>query len=672
MLVLGLHGGYVRETEDLGPGFGSHDAAAVLVRDGEIIAAIEEERLSRLKHSNAFPVEAIRFCLREAGAGWSDVDRITLNVSQQSLDYHRALQSLRTPGERIVTAREAIASLFQETFGVDVADKLRFCHHHLAHAASAYYASGFDRALVVTLDGDGDDLCGMVLVANDGRLHPIKEYSDQISLGNWYSSLINVLGYTRFDEYKVMGLAPLGNPLKYAALFKNFYRLLPGGEYEITPIVEHVYHLEREGLIENTRRKGTPFTEMHRDFAAALQAALEDIGLHIVRHFQRQTGMDKLCLAGGVVHNCSLNGKILYTGLFRKVFAQPAAHDAGTALGAAWMVLREEGREAVRHEPMRHVFFGTEIGGPEEIARTLETWRGFLDFEKLEDVEARTARLLADGSVVGWIQGRSEFGPRALGNRSILADPRPASNKDLVNRMVKKREGYRPFAPSVCAENAGEFFETAPEQADFPFMIFVLNVLPQRQAELGAITHADGTARVHTVDRSVNPRYWRLLREFGGLTGIPMLLNTSFNNNAEPIVDSAEDAIACYLTTGLHYLVIGDYLVRKRDLGPSDPRYLELAPTLRLNRKLVRRAALNGQNAISPFTIECTANDFFCESKVHISEDLFRILLAADGCRSAAALMADAGVPEERKGALAGELVDLWGRRVVVLRPAAT
>jgi carbamoyltransferase len=409
---------------------------------------------------------------------------------------------------------------------------------------------------------------------------------------------------------------------------------------------------------------------MHRDFAAALQAALEDISLHIVRHFQRHTGMDKLCLAGGVAHNCSLNGKILYTGLFRKMFVQPAAHDAGTALGAAWMVLREEGREAAR-EPMLHVFFGTEIGGSQEIARALETWRSFLDFEKPEDVEAQTARLLADGSVVGWVQGRSEFGPRALGNRSILADPRPAANKDLVNRMVKKREGYRPFAPSVCAESVCEFFETVPEQLDFPFMIFVLNVLPHRQAELGAITHADGTARVHTVDQSVNPRYWRLIREFGNLTGIPILLNTSFNNNAEPIVDSVEDAIVCYLTTGLHYLVIGDYLIRKRELSPSDPRYLELAPALRPNRKLVRRASLNGQTATGPFTIECTANDFFCESKVHISEDLFRVLLAADGRRSAAALMTEVGIPEERRGALAKELVDLWGRRVTVLRPTA-
>jgi carbamoyltransferase len=672
MLVLGIHGGQARETEDLGPGFGAHDAAAVLVRDNEILAAIEEERITRLKHTNAFPGEAIRFCLRQAGVGWDEVDRVALNVSEQTLDYHAALGALGTPGERISAAREILAARFSEAFGVDVADRLRFCHHHMAHAVSAYFASGFDRSLVVTLDGDGDGLSGMVLVADNGRLHKLKEYSDQISLGNWYSSLINVLGYTRFDEYKVMGLAPLGNPERFAALFRSLYRLLPGGEYEIAPIAEHVYHLQREGLVDNTRKKGAPFNQMHKDFAAALQATLEDIGLHIARHFQRQTAMDKLCLAGGVAHNCSMNGKILYSGLFRKMFVQPAAHDAGSALGAAWMVLGDEGGMVCRR-PMRHLYLGSDIQGPDEIGRTLDGWRSLVDFERLEDIEAHSALLLAEGAVIGWVQGRSEFGPRALGNRSILADPRPAENKDLINRMVKKREGYRPFAPSVCEENAGEFFETLPEQADFPFMIFVLNVRSQWQTPLGAITHTDGTARVHTVAQSVNPRYWKLLRAFGDRTGVPMLLNTSFNNNAEPIVDSVEDAVTCYLTTGLHYCVIGDYLVRKRELGPTDLRYLELAPALRPHRKLVRRVERDGdgRGLRGRFAIECTANDFFCESKVQVSRDLFQLLLAADGLRSAASLLDEQGLPLERREAIIGELVDLWSRRAVVLRPAA-
>lgn len=669
MLVLGIHGGGQRDEEDHAAGFTSHDAAAVLLRDGEIVAAIEEERLSRLKHSNSFPVEAIGFCLSQAGVGLSDVDWIALNLSEQTLDLQYALEALSRPGGQITSAREAIGSLFEKAFAIDVSAKLRFCQHHVAHAASAYYASRFDRALVVILDGDGEGLSGMVLAAENGALRPLMEYPEQKSLGNWYTSLINVLGYTRFDEYKVMGLAPLGNPQTYARMFKSFYRLLPGGDYEIEPITKHFYHLQREGLIEGMRRKGDPFTQRHKDFAAALQAALEDIGLHIVRHFQRQTGMDRLCLAGGVTHNCSLNGKILYTKLFRKIFAQPAAHDAGTALGAAWMVFTEEGRQPGR-EAMQHVYLGTHVGDTDEIGRALEAWSDFLEIEKVEDVEARTARLLADGAVVGWVQGQSEFGPRALGNRSILADPRPASNKDLINRMVKKREGYRPFAPSVCEESVGEYFETLPEQTDYPFMIFVLNVRPERRAGLGAITHADGTARVHTVSRDVNPRYWRLLREFAGLTGLPILLNTSFNNNAEPIVDSAEDAIACYLTTGLHWLVIGNYMARKRDLSPTDAVHSRLAPGLRRNRKLVRRAALNGDSSAARFGIECTANDFFCESRVSVAEDLFHLLMAADGRRSVASLAVELGITGDRRETLTRELVDLWGRRVIVLRPA--
>lgn len=670
MLVLGIHGGQIGDDEDQGPGFTSHDAAAVLVRDGEIAAAIEEERLTRLKHSNSFPVEAIRFCLAQAGAGWGDLDWIALNLSEQTLDLQYALAALNLVGGRISSARTAIGALFTRHFGVDVAARLRFCQHHLTHAASAYFASRFDRALIVTLDGDGEDRCGMVLAAEHGRLRPIMEYPEQKSLGNWYTALIKVLGYTRFDEYKVMGLAPLGDPRTYARMFKSFYRLLPGGDYELEPMTKHLYHLQREGLVAGMRGKGAPFTQMHKDFAAALQEALEDVALHIVRHFQRQTGMDQLCLAGGVVHNCSMNGKILRTGLFRKVFAQPAAHDAGTALGAAWMVLKEEGREPGR-EPMRHVFLGTDVGSAAAIGRALAGWEDFLEFEQADDVEARTARLLAGGAVVGWVQGRSEFGPRALGNRSILADPRPAANKDLINRMVKKREGYRPFAPSVCEESVSEFFETPPEQTDFPFMIFVLAVRAEKRAELGAITHVDGTARVHTVARDVNPRYWRLLREFAALTGLPILLNTSFNNNAEPIVDSAADAIACFLTTGLHWLVIGDYIARKRDLAPADLSHLTLAPELRRNRKLVRRAPLDGDAGAWRFAIECTANDYFCESRVGVSRDLFQLLMAADGRRSAAGLMADLGMAEDRRAALAGELVDLWGRRVIVLRPAA-
>src|SRR5882724_9694271 len=537
MYILGIHSGLSLEEEDGRPGFAQHDGAAVLLRDREIVAAIEEERLNRVKHSNFFPSRAIRSCLDQAGLALGQVDRVVVDISEPFMDTLLNARALRHPSEPFQSARALLGGLLAREFQVDVAERIRFCHHHHAHAASAFHASGFDRSLVVTLDGDGDGLCGMVLVAREGRLQPLHEYPEAKSLGNWFTPLCRILGYTRFDEYKVMGLAPLGDPAVYADLFRRLYRLLPDGEYEIFPWGMQLAELHRAGLLAGMRGRGEPFTQAHRDFAAALQAALEDVGLHVVRHFRAATGEENLCLAGGVAHNCSLNGKILYSGLFRRIFVQPAAHDAGAALGAAWRILQEEGVEPPR-EPMRHVYLGAALPGRDEIQQTLAAWSGLVRFRQLPRVAESTAALLAEGAVVGWVQGRSEFGPRALGHRSILADPRPAANKDLINRMVKKREGYRPFAPSVVQERAGEFFRLTPDQTEFPFMIFVLEVRPEWRQALGAVTHADGTARVHTVTRGDDLLYWELLDEFGRRTGVPMLLNTSFNNNAEPIVDS--------------------------------------------------------------------------------------------------------------------------------------
>ncbi len=671
MYLLGIHGSKVREFEDAGPNFEQHDGAAVLVRDHEIVAAIEEERLNRVKHSNFFPLQAIRFCLDTAGIGLGEVDRVVFNFSERALDMYQLRLALGIPSAQSQPARIALGALLEEEFQVDVTQRIQFCHHHIAHAVSAYYASGYDRALVMTLDGSGDGLCGMVLQAAGGELKPIREVPDVQSLGNWYTILIKILGYSRFDEYKVMGLAPLGDPKVYESLFRRCYKLLPGGNYELAPFAEQLNYLQQAGVLAKARRKGEPFTQVHKDFAAGLQAALEEIALHIMHHFRDATGEENLCLAGGVAHNCSMNGRILYSGLFKRMFVQPAAHDAGTALGAVWKVLHDEGHGRPS-SPMTHVYLGSDLPAPDEIGRILESWEGLVSFEKVERIAERTAGLLTEGAVVGWVQGRSEFGPRALGNRSILADPRPPDNKDRINRMIKKREGYRPFAPSVIEERVSDFFETVPGNTEFPFMIFVLGVREAWRAELGAITHVDGTARAHTVSRQDNPRYWDLLDEFSKRTGVPMLLNTSFNNNAEPIVDSAEDAIACYLTTGLTYLVLGDYLVCKGALSPADPAYGALAPSLRQNRKLVRRD--EGMNGISKmrYFIESTANDFFCESKVEIAEDLFLLLLAADHRRSIAELMDSQGIQgETRRQELVSTLVDLWGRRVVVLQPPA-
>jgi carbamoyltransferase len=673
MFVLGVHGGSKREDEDHRAGFAMHDSAAVLVRDGQVVSAIEEERLNRIKHTNCFPARAIRYCLDENGLSLADVDHIAINSAEYMVDVAAKRVFLANPSrEGGLNARRFLSALFEREFGVDVSQKLRFCRHHLAHAWSAYVPSGFDSSLILVLDGDGDNLSGMVLEGHGNRLTRLGEYGLEQSIGNFYTDVIALLGYRRFDEYKVMGLAPYGNPETYRRLFEKLYRLLPGGNYEIADDNMVFLRFMDAGIVDQARRKGAPFTQVHKDIAAALQVALERLVLHILQHYQSQTKHKNLCFAGGVAHNCTLNGRILYSNLFSKMFVQPAAHDAGGAMGSALSVFYEEQeRSARRPHKLEHLFYGTDIGdGAEAIGRRLSRWGEFLSFERVDNIAERTARLIADGSVVGWVQGRSEFGPRALGNRSILADPRPAENKSLINKMVKKREAYRPFAPSVLEEHLHEYFDVPPNRAEFPFMIFVLDVREEMRATLGAVTHVDGTARVQTVSRQGNPKYWELIHEFQKLTGVPILLNTSFNNNAEPIVDSVDDAVVCYLTTGLHYLVVGDYLAEKKTATPSLDALATLVPSRPPSRRLVKREGLDEVGALKTvFEIEGTMSHFFARTTVEILPETFRLLMAADGKMTLAQLLQGAGIDEEARPRVLQEVESLWTQRVVVLRP---
>jgi carbamoyltransferase len=667
MWTLGWHGGPKRVFEDGSPGWTAHDGAAVLLRDGEVVAAIEEERLNRVKHSNFFPTEAIRFCLRQAGITFSDVARVAMNFEEEGGDRFVRDMVLDDPNVRFGGIRDAIRAVFFAEFGADVSDKLFFCHHHHAHVLSAFYPSGYDSTLILSVDGRGDGLSGMVAEADRDQVRVLGTYPVAHSLGDLYSDSIRYLGFKRFDEYKSMGLAPYGHPETYASLFEQFYRLLPEGRYELLPSESRWQIIHREGLIRHVRRKGDPFAQTHMDYAASLQQMLETIVFHVLDHFQQQTRQDTLCIVGGVGHNCTLNGKVLYDGRFRRVFVQPACHDAGGALGAAIAAYQDAGGKG-RPQRLEHLYFGSDLRA-EEVASALQRWRGFLSFEKVDRPGHAAAELIAAGEVLGWVQGRSEFGPRALGNRSILADPRPAENKSIINRMVKKRESFRPFAPSVCEERMAEFFETPAAEADLSFMIYVLRVRREMREKLGAITHVDGTARIQTVSKRTNPEYWELINEFGRLTGIPIVLNTSFNNNAEPIVDSAEDAIVCFLTTGLHALVMGAYVARKQELGPSDPVYRTLAPSLLQSRKLVRRMLPHDGAAGPTFAIETTASRYFCQTFTEISPDLYRVLLAADGRKTLAALGQEAGLDESAMDRLTREVVELWTARALVLRP---
>jgi carbamoyltransferase len=663
MLILGISGGMNLVYEDHYPvSRGSfHDAAAALIDNGKVVAAIEEERLNRIKHTNKAPAAAIRFCLDSAKVNLNDVDKVAFFGTEAFLNGFLKRHHLRHPQSDFTDARGLIRRIFEQEMGYPIADdKMAFVHHHMAHAVSAFALSGFERSLILTIDGHGDGIAGMLLQAEGSNLSVINTIPTSKSLGWFYDDVIRYLGFAEFEEYKVMGLAPYGAPGRFRELFKTFYSLMPNGGYAL-----HKERLESLYEVVQPRKKTDPIMQIHMDVAAALQEALEEIVLHMLKYFGRKTGQKNLCMAGGVAHNCSLNGKILYSGLFSDVFVQPAAHDAGTAIGAALQVYCEN-HPASRPRRLEHVYLGTDVGDDPSIVRTLSAWQRLIAYERVDHIAERTAALLADGAIIGWVQGRSEFGPRALGNRSILADPRPAQNKDIINEMVKKREGFRPFAPSVLEECAGDYFDLPAGKAHLPFMIFVVRVRKEKQALLGAVTHVDGSARVHTVSRATNEPFWNLINEFGKLTGVPVLLNTSFNNNVEPIVDSAEDAVVSFLTTKLHYLIVGNYLVRRR--AHDHLAYLDLMPSLPLYTRMQQvKGYVSGDQTRTAFQISNTYDQRF---QTEVSHEVFDLLSNADGKTCLGRLLDRHGNGGDKK-AQVDEIIRLWAKRVVKLSPPA-
>ena len=650
MLVVGLSGGLnwaaserFQETSNF-----LHDAAAVIVRDGRIVAALEEERDNRLKHSNKFPLGAVRYCLHEAGVSPGDVDCWAYSFGNvlETLATNAFLADVSAPP--LVFSDAILAERLSTGLGVPIAPSaIATVGHHAAHVTSAFEPSGFESALVVSYDGGGDDSHGRIASVVDGTYETLWDLGAPQSLGRFYKDTMRPIGYGRFDEYKTMGLAPYGDPARFRDPFRTLYTLHEGGRYEI--------HFERLksliGLVA-VRRPGESFTQDHKDLAAAIQDALETMAFHLIDGARRATGHRNLCLAGGVALNCTFNGRLARTRWFDEIFVQPASTDAGAALGAALYVERTAAPSPGR-APLTHVYFGrTPAVGAIESA--LHAWRDVLMFEKSGDICKDAAAKLAAGAVIGWVQGRSEFGPRALGNRSIVADPRPAGNKDRVNLMVKKREAYRPFAPSVLAEHAGDYFQLPDYPRRFGFMSFAVPVQPDKRDLLQATTHVDGSARVQVVFEDVNPRYWRLISEFHALTGVPVVLNTSFNNNAEPIVDSVEDAIQCFLTTGLDYLAIGDYLIAKRDPAVRVQAWMTVSQPPATH--LVRRGSPAEGNG-HVFALRRTVAD---TRAVDISADAFSLLARADGSTTIGGILdgpLDAG--------LADELFDLWQKRLI-------
>ncbi|WP_422001465.1 carbamoyltransferase [Reyranella sp.] len=628
-----------------------HDAAAVLLKDGAVVAAIEEERLSREKHTSRFPQLAIAACLAEAGIGLRDVDCVSYYAGERHARGCLTAVSASNPGIVDTDPVSVLRDSLRRAVGVEYAGPIELVNHHKAHVASAHRLSGWSDCLVVTVDGRGDQEAGMVTDVRDNRWDVLLELPIAESLGLFYEQLIWYIGYWRFEEYKVMSLASYGDPATYRKFFRGLYDLLPDGRFrvslgnEATDIYDHF----------QPRRRHEPIARKDMDFAAGLQEALEDMMGHLLRHYRAVTGQRRLAMAGGVALNCAMTGRLLIENGFEEIFVQPASNDAGCALGAALHSTRWGDRPAAPQ--MAHCYWGPALPGPDEIEKSVGAWDGVVSGRRMSEPFDEVATLLADGAIIGWAQDRMEFGPRALGNRSILADARFATATRRINSVIKKRDNFQPFAPSVLEEELHIYFELPPQVRALPFMVFTARVKPAYREKLGAITHVDGTARVQTVSRQHNPRYWSLIRAVGQRTGFPIVLNTSFNNQAEPIVHSVEDALACFVSTDLDYLVLEDLLVAKRaDRTDALWNYrLDLGPMY----EPWHRPGTNETHELR-HTVSGTSRP--------ISPGLFALLSGPDGGTIAGRAEA-AGLTASRS-ALMSELMALWNARIVGLSPA--
>jgi carbamoyltransferase len=551
-----------------------HDTAAAMVEDGRVTWAVTEERLSRVHKDVGFPRHAIQSALAHCGLpdlrgldavafGWNAGGATPLHTLRATLTNQIPRSRRMIANSLLSTARE----IYHGNGRLDLArmfgslDGARLVHvdHHEAHAWSTYALSGFDESLVVVMDGRGARESTALYHARGGELRLVRRYLWPNSLGLFYEAFTDLLGFRRHsDEWKVMGLAAYGEP---TANLDGLLRVVEGGYQVNAHALAGRWWNDLSPLIARFGPRRDPdreITDADRGLAASVQRALEQAVFAVVKEGIRLTGCRQVCLAGGVAMNSKANGRLLASGVIDDLFVQPAATDDGTAIGAALVAHAELGVAVPRYR-LTDVYLGPSFSDA-EIASELGRYK--LKSMRVPEVERVTAALIAQGYVVGWFQGRMEFGPRALGNRSILADPRRVEIRDRVNECVKFREPWRPFAPSCLAEVAGEYFEGC---RDAPYMIVTYDVAPSKRSVIPAVTHADNTARVQTVTRASNPRYWELIRAFGALTGVPVVLNTSFNLKGEPIVCTPKDAVRTFYSSGLDFLVIGDTIVPKAE-----------------------------------------------------------------------------------------------------------
>lgn len=562
-----------------------HDSAAALLQNGKLVAAAAEERFCRLKHATARggrtlgPRQAAEFCFRQVGASFEDVEHIAFycdfseealreriaamephlvpEIRQRVIDAYHAVYAGTVCNARIA---EEIAELFDGRIG---SAEIHFVPHHLAHAASAFYSSGYRESGVLTIDGFGEKSSSIFAIGGLDGLKVLEETLLPSSLGMLYMMMTAYLGFRPLDgEYKVMGLASYGDPKTYAKEFAELIEQQPDGSCLTTKLVRADFRAYIEELLGPARTTGGPVTRREMDIAAALQKGFEDAMLDRMAYLKTKYGIDRICLAGGVALNVVMTGRLARSGLFKQTYVFPASGDDGASVGAAQYLLHDILREPPPDAPVRTMSLGPAFSG-DQVARALENHVGKLAYHKLDNVEEAVADALVEGKVVGWFQGRMEFGPRALGNRSILADPRTEEMRDVVNVRVKLREEFRPFAPAALAEFSDDYFDMHGVVRS-NFMEYVVPARKLGAENAKAVVHVDGSARIQTVERAQNEPFWKVIEAFRRRTGIPIVLNTSFNVRGEPIVCTPEDAIRCFISTNIDMLVIEGYMVVKR------------------------------------------------------------------------------------------------------------
>jgi carbamoyltransferase len=589
-----------------------HDSAACLVVDGEIVAAAQEERFTRKKHDDAFPVYAIKYCLQEARIGSADLDYVVF-YDKPFLKFERLFEtylafapkgfksfatSLPVWLKDKLFQKTMITDAFKDAFGkeIDWTSKLLFSEHHLSHAASAFFPSPFEEAAVLTMDGVGEWTTTSLAIGSGNQLSVHKETHFPHSLGLLYSAFTYYTGFkVNSGEYKVMGLAPYGET-RFAQLIKDhLIDIKEDGSFHL----DMSYFNYCTGLTMTNdkfadlfggpaRQSEGTLTQREMDLAASVQAVTEEVVIKLARGIRKSTGQKNLCLAGGVALNCVANGKLLRENIFDNVWIQPASGDAGGAIGAAlgaYHLMLNQPRTVKAGDSMKGSYLGP-IYAQHDIEQRLKTAGAVFTVASDDDMIAQTAKALADGKAVGWHQGRMEFGPRALGGRSIISDPRSPTVQKQLNLKVKYRESFRPFAPSVLREKVSEWFDL---DGDSPYMLLVADAHKNKQmtmseedqklfgieklnvprSEIPAVTHVDYSARIQTVHQETNPRYYQLISKFYELTGCPVIVNTSFNVRGEPIVNTPEDAFHCLMGTGIEFLVVGNCIMSKEDQNPA-------------------------------------------------------------------------------------------------------